>query len=215
MQADVGQTEFIQGLKVLEAQRCASDQKVEQCWEYVHDKLQSVLSTSFHKLFTQHLATRHYSARLEAFRKLFSEESIPENLASACAVTLVDGTYIDSSNELKSTLSTALGGECSGKVVEHLPIDHVVHAAEGTPAPTVVLYGTPGTTSFGSMHLAIQELIGQADFDYIIRPVASRQCVESQDAAISEWLAVGTTGPVHLAGYGIELVVKDTEYNQV
>lgn len=214
----MGAAEFEEGLKILEAQRCAPDSDAGLCWAGLLDTLCTLLPSSVHKLLTQHLATRHYSPRLEAFSKLYLQEHIPEQAAHACAVTVIDGTYVSSTNELQASLSTQSQSEHRGATTERLPIDHVLHTAESESAPTVILYGAPGTSSFHSAHSAIQQQSLDAsgpDFHYIIRPVASGECLSRQDDAVSTWLSVGTGAPLQLAGYGVELFAKDTEYNQV
>lgn len=217
LQADVGRPDFDQGLHLFKKQRCAPDTDAGLCWEELLDRLYKLLPSSLHKLLAQHLATRHYSPRLEAFRNLFLQESLPEQAANSCAVTVVDGVYVSSAHELQTQLSNPSLSQHRPASTELIPIDHVLRTADSASAPTVILYGAPGTDDFHSAHAAIQQAIDASgqDIQYVVRPFASGGCLGRQDRDIGTWLSVGTAAPLHLAGYGAELFIKDTEYNQV
>ena len=213
----MGASEFDKGLKVLEEQRCAPDTNPELCWEGLLAQFSTLLPPSLSKLLAQHLATRHYSPRLEAFKNLLLQESLPEEAVHACAVTVVDGVFVSSAGDLQTELSNPSHINHKPPSTVQTPVDHVLHTAESESAPTVVLYGAPGTNSFHSARSAIQQALNASgqDFQYIIRPVATGECLSGQDGGIRTWLAAGTADPLQLAGYGVELFIKDTEYSQV
>ena len=91
------------------------------------------------------------------------------------------------------------------------PIDHVMHGPH-RPECHVVLYCAPMTSGFAAMDTAITDAIDAgAKCSYSLRPVLLDRCAVAPPGC----LHLGRASAPSLAGYGVELFVKDTEYNQV
>jgi hypothetical protein len=96
-------------------------------------------------------------------------------------------------------------------------IDHIWHGDAASAQFFVILYGAPGTDCFNAMHTAIVQALVDAPSSivYVVRPVLLDGCLEGEQSLSAVCLFLGQENKPHLAGYGVELTVKDTEYNQV
>ncbi|CAN1305586.1 UDP-glucose:glycoprotein glucosyltransferase [Linum perenne] len=93
---------------------------------------------------------------------------------------------------------------------ELFDFDHI-HFDSHAGSPVAVLYGAIGTDCFMELHAtlvtAAKELQGKVK--YIVRPVLPSGC----ESKVHHCAAVGARDSLNLAGYGVELALKNMEYN--
>lgn len=90
---------------------------------------------------------------------------------------------------------------------EIFEFDHV-HPGSTAGSPTAVLYGALGTVCFKEFHTALSEAAKQGKIKYVVRSVLLSGC----EPPNSSCGAIGTGESVNLAGYGVELALKNMEY---
>lgn len=89
----------------------------------------------------------------------------------------------------------------------------------------MIVYGAPGTECFAEMHAAVTSALAAEalhEFTYLLRPTLLPGCSRGDGASdlaggvgARACLSAGTASPPNLSGFGVDLVVKDTEYSQV
>jgi UDP-glucose:glycoprotein glucosyltransferase len=85
-----------------------------------------------------------------------------------------------------------------GKQEALLPFDHIL--SKDNKTPTVVLYADISTSDFAKFHTQLVEKVNKNEISYILRyrpPV------------------VQSNNPLYVSGFGVELVLKSTEYKVV
>jgi hypothetical protein len=226
VQADVSPAKFELGLDVLAELLGNADEDASSCFQAFLDGIQSGLPKSMHKLLHLHLASRHYSARSEAFHQLYRSHANQHGVEDGCALALVDGKPIVANGQLREAIAAAQSTKAQrkrqrGGPEDVIPIDHVIHLADHSSPPVVMLYGAPGTRQFHDANKVIREILieGNLEFTFVMRPVITDKCISEEHSnqlgASLSCLPIGLDRPVYLAGYGVELHIKDTEYNQV
>ncbi|XP_051146784.1 UDP-glucose:glycoprotein glucosyltransferase [Andrographis paniculata] len=90
---------------------------------------------------------------------------------------------------------------------EIFEFDHI-HPESSAGGLTAILYGGLGTECFKEFHLTLSEAAKKGQVKYVARSVLPSGC-ESKAATCG---AIGTGEPLNLAGYGVELALKNMEY---
>ncbi|WOL04288.1 UDP-glucose:glycoprotein glucosyltransferase [Canna indica] len=91
--------------------------------------------------------------------------------------------------------------------LELFEFDHV-YSGSNSDSPVAILYGAMGTECFKEFHIIMKEASKQGKIKYVVRPVLPPGC----QADSSYCSAVGLSDSVNLAGYGVELALKNMEY---
>ncbi|KAH6755044.1 EMS-MUTAGENIZED BRI1 SUPPRESSOR 1 [Perilla frutescens var. hirtella] len=90
---------------------------------------------------------------------------------------------------------------------EIFEFDHV-HPGSTAGSPTAILYGALGTVCFKEFHTTLSEAAKKGKIKYVVRSVLLSGC----EPPTSSCGAIGTGESVNLAGYGVELALKNMEY---
>ncbi|PSS19044.1 UDP-glucose:glycoprotein like [Actinidia chinensis var. chinensis] len=85
--------------------------------------------------------------------------------------------------------------------------DHV-HFDSSIGSPVAILYGALGTDCFREFHAKLVAAAKEGKVKYVVRPVLPSGC----QSITGQCAAVGTSDPVNLGGYGVELALKNMEY---
>ncbi|PSS26754.1 UDP-glucose:glycoprotein like [Actinidia chinensis var. chinensis] len=85
--------------------------------------------------------------------------------------------------------------------------DHV-HVDSSIGSPVSILYGALGTDCFREFHAKLVAAAKEGKVKYVVRPVLPSGC----QSITGHCAAVGTSDPVNLGGYGVELALKNMEY---
>ncbi|GFY94719.1 similar to EMS-MUTAGENIZED BRI1 SUPPRESSOR 1 [Actinidia rufa] len=85
--------------------------------------------------------------------------------------------------------------------------DHV-HFDSSIGSPVAILYGALGTDCFREFHAKLVAAAKEGKVKYVVRPVLPSGC----QSVTGQCAAVGTSDPVNLGGYGVELALKNMEY---
>ncbi|CAN1305585.1 UDP-glucose:glycoprotein glucosyltransferase [Linum perenne] len=199
-----------------------------------------LLSDPLASLFEFSLTLRSASPRLQLYRQL-AEESLASFPPSDDSISNdTDNKEIKKSDHLLVGRNpSSPGGKCcwvdtGGKLFfdvselqlwlrstpaptgdsfqqpELFDFDHI-HFDSHAGSPVAVLYGAIGTDCFMELHAtlvtAAKELQGKVK--YIVRPVLPSGC----ESKVHHCAAVGARDSLNLAGYGVELALKNMEYN--
>ncbi|KAF5843740.1 hypothetical protein DUNSADRAFT_8256 [Dunaliella salina] len=209
--------------------RIASETKeprdTEQCWSHIMAMAGGLLPPSIAQLSPLVLSSRQYSAKVEMNRQLVSQLYPDE----ACCFADVGGHIARSPSELSSALDAARRDavHSTHQQPQLFDVDHIFggHSSQGEGQIVVVLYGPLGAQCTWDMHVVLagivqqqqqqqqqqQPLRGQegssASVVYALRPVLTPNC------QVGSCAALGTAERVLLPGYGVEAVLKNTEYS--
>ncbi|EQC31692.1 hypothetical protein SDRG_10855 [Saprolegnia diclina VS20] len=158
------------------------------------------------KLLPFVLQTRAQSPKIEMFHQLAIESAykgcgLAYEAASAWAVVYHETgcaarVICAASNWNDALLTPSTDASCaaSGEHDFELPVDHVFDK-DVADAPTVLLYGTLGTSSLRAFHAKLAPLAEAKTIRYIVRHAPHNNVL-----------------PVHLQGYGVSLHIKNMEY---
>ncbi|CAN1305583.1 UDP-glucose:glycoprotein glucosyltransferase [Linum perenne] len=91
---------------------------------------------------------------------------------------------------------------------ELFDFDHI-HFDSHAGSPVAVLYGAIGTDCFMELHATLVTAAKEGKVKYIVRPVLPSGC----ESKVHHCAAVGARDSLNLAGYGVELALKNMEYN--
>lgn len=186
----------------------------EDCWARMDQALASSVSEQMYRIRRVLLLSRQYSPRLETFRQM----ALRYQKASGrlCCWAVVNGRDIVSDpSTLESIISgtkqLSSEGEASDDIV--LDIDHLypVHGAQGKSQVTVSLYGPLDSLCSQRMHEKIVKSIQSSPMHvlYVWRPI-------SYNDTLCEGMScstLGVEGDLTIPGYGVELAIKNMEYN--
>ena len=197
-------------------------QQQEQCWTELRTHASRSLSPAMSQVFSLSMAIRQYSPRLEAFRHLATPTTTTEEHQPCCwAVVGADAVVTDPST-LQHTIDAALNNattttsthEFASSVL--LPFDHMHSAPTNTFNKTtpsrglpVILYapiGSPCAREFDSV-LSEIDAKGAGAVIYAWRPLMPRRSCAPGCAGL------GAGGQLTLYGYGVEMAIKNMEYN--
>lgn len=132
----------------------------------------------------------------------------PRSLGGKCCWVDTGGALFFDVSELLTWLHIPkeLSGD-SFQQPELYEFDHV-HIDSSVGSPVAILYGALGTECFRKFHDALVPAAKEGKVKYVVRPVLPSGCQsESGHCAV-----VGTSDPVNLGGYGVELALKNMEY---
>jgi hypothetical protein len=231
MQSDLGESNFNQALDAWMASTHQPGKATpESCWNFTLNAIKGIVPTAFLPLLMLQLSTRQKSARLEAFNQL-AQQSVPAEMQrSHCCIAFLDGEVIsnakDMSTALRYTPPLPKTVPFPHRASLFLPsdIDHIYRRSNttvtGARLRIAILYGPPGTECFQRMHGAITTTLDTFaihDVDYVIRPAMLPECLPEDVEVVSSstCLRIGSMSRPALSGYGVQLVLKDTEYSQV
>uniref|UniRef100_A0A7N0UES8 UDP-glucose:glycoprotein glucosyltransferase n=1 Tax=Kalanchoe fedtschenkoi TaxID=63787 RepID=A0A7N0UES8_KALFE len=91
---------------------------------------------------------------------------------------------------------------------EVFEFDHIYYDSN-VSSPVAVLYGALGTDCFLNFHVTLAEASKKGKVLYMVRPVLPSNCQNQ----IGHCGALGTRDSLSLGGYGVELAMKNMEYN--
>lgn len=128
-----------------------------------------------------------------------------------CCWVDVGSTILFDVSELSSWLNTLKTlSQDSREEPEIFEFDHI-YPEPNRRSPRAILYGSLGTNCFADFHLALVEASRKGEVQYVVRPVLPSGC-ESEAEYCS---TVGTGSLLNLAGYGVELALKNMEYKAI
>eukprot|EP00892_Ulva_mutabilis_P002282 jgi/Ulvmu1/12054/UM083_0067.1 len=208
---DVDSDLFRRGCQLV--QQIPKDSDQAECWPNVWEIVKQLLPPALQPIFYLQMSTRHFSARIEAFRNMYLQHEPPDNNSSTCAVAHLHGQRFDDPLSLSKALVDCTGhaGKHAARSSPPLSIDHILYRPY-RPECHVVLYAAPMTASFAAMEQAITEATqAGAVLSYALRPVLLDGCADLG----TKCLVLGKDLSPVLAGFGVELFIKDTEYSQV
>lgn len=209
LQGDVDSDLFTQGSRRI--QQLAEHIDPAECWSQAWNVMRDLLPPELLSIFYLHMSTRHFSARVEAFRNMYMQDKTP-NSNETCAVANLHGEIFVDPHELRDAILACAerGRRSRASSDTPSPLEHIFHRPY-QPDCHVVLYAAPLTSSFAAMDAAITDAMqAGAKVSSSLRPVLLDGCA----GAGSRCLHVGIDSPPVLAGYGVELFIKDTEYSQ-
>ncbi|XP_066454002.1 UDP-glucose:glycoprotein glucosyltransferase 1 isoform X3 [Eleutherodactylus coqui] len=192
---------------LLEASEFLADDGLDKFWAFVDENQQvddqgsdsdnynlilksagSLLSPVQQNLLKFALSLRSYSATVQTFQQIASDESPP---AGCKAFIVVHGGKTCDLDKLPSLLSRALK--------RSKPFlfkgDHQ-YPGTSPDNPVVILYGEIGTSEFSRFHQHLSEKARAGEILYVLRHYVANPGAEK----------------VFLSGYGVELAIKSTEY---
>ncbi|KAL7002014.1 hypothetical protein U1Q18_003164 [Sarracenia purpurea var. burkii] len=132
----------------------------------------------------------------------------PKNLGGNCCWVDTGGALFFDVDELVTWLRFPNdSSQDSFQQPELYEFDHV-HFDSSIGRPAVILYGALGTDCFREFHVTLVAAAKEGKVKYVVRPVLPSGCQSKG----SNCAAVGTSNPVNLGGYGVELALKNMEY---
>ena len=187
----------------------------QQCWDALQDAAAQHLSPAMRKVFAVSLAVRQYSAHMQMLRQL-AAESQP---AGACCWAVIGGQVVTDAAAVPGVTAAAAPlapgkGDADGARV--YAFDHL-YQGSGQPEVNVsdpsivpaVLYAPLGSVCGQQFHAQLARAAGGLpQLAYAWRPVPAEGCPGAGDCA-----ALGTGGRLVLPGYGVEMAIKNMEYN--
>jgi UDP-glucose:glycoprotein glucosyltransferase len=159
-------------------------------------KVISPLGTDESNFFKLSLAIHEASPRIEAYNQLY-HESVTQSLVSydeSCDTWVQVGNKQYCDFKIFSEAMHKDHGEATE--IEVLPFDHVVYSKQKA-APTIVIYTSRFSSQFGEFYNYLVRAATFHDLSFIIRYKPSLKTPGS---------------PLYLSGYGVEMVLKKTDY---
>jgi len=215
-----------------------------KCWQTILKEISAVLPPAAAKLLPLALSTRHYSARVEAYRQMRDAAGMPED--ACCAVDINGSVTVTTPDEIKGKHAQGMAPLLAARMVS-LDNSHPIHLMEAdiiyqtsvdpkagkslqdnvvmmrtsqaVQRPgllTVVLYGPPGARCTAELHAELRKRADQGGsyaMRYVYRPVGPRAGGGGCASALNACTSLGDGGPLYLPGYGVEAVLKNTEYS--
>ncbi|CAN7053976.1 unnamed protein product [Brassica rapa subsp. trilocularis] len=182
------------------------------CLLKISTQASTLLAKPVASLFQFSLTLRSASPRVVLYRQLADESlsSFPHgddpSASHCCWVDTGSSLFYDVADLLPWLASTATAGDAA-QGPELFDFDHV-HFDSKAGSPVAVLYGAVGTGCFREFHLSLAQAAKEGKVTYVVRPVLPSGC-ESKTRPCG---AIGARDNVSLAGYGVELALKNMEY---
>ncbi|XP_069829133.1 UDP-glucose:glycoprotein glucosyltransferase 1 isoform X2 [Dendropsophus ebraccatus] len=192
---------------LLEASEFLADDGLDKFWTFVDETQQvdftgsdsaiydlllkragRLLSPVQQNLMKFALSLRSYSAAVQTFQQIASDESPP---AGCKAFIVVHGEKTCDLDKLPSLLNGALD-----RPKPFLFKGDHQYPGSSPDSPVVILYGEIGTREFSPFHQHLSEQARAGKILYVLR----------------HYVANPGTEKVFLSGYGVELAIKSTEY---
>lgn len=166
-----------------------------QLYQEAVKKVAAVLGRDESNFFKLSLALHEAAPRIEAYNK-FYQESVKSSIDDSCDtwVQVGDRQYCD----FKLFNEAMHQQHSEARKVDILPFDHVVYSKKNkTTTPTVVLYTDRFSSEFGQFYDYLTQAASFHDLSFIIRYKPRINASAS---------------PLYLSGYGVEMVLKKTDY---
>ncbi|XP_010523682.1 PREDICTED: UDP-glucose:glycoprotein glucosyltransferase isoform X2 [Tarenaya hassleriana] len=180
------------------------------CLLKISEHASSLLTPSLTSLFRFSLTLRSASPRLVLYRQLaddsLSSFPLSDDSSLCCWVDIGSSLFFDES-DLLSWLASPPAAEDSVQGPELFDFDHV-HLDSRARTPVGILYGAVGTSCFRKFHVLLSQAATKGKITYVVRPVLPSGCV----GRTRRCGAIGAWDNVSLAGYGVELALKNMEY---
>jgi UDP-glucose:glycoprotein glucosyltransferase len=196
-----------------------SKQDASDCSTAITKQASDLLTPAMSEIFKLSLTARQYSPRLETFRQMATAAAGAENevAATSCCWATIGTEIVTSSSTIDSAIEEGL--KLATHVGTLMPFDHIDHRhsssgniSDSTLLP-VVLYAPIGSTCTAEMDAAITKAAEkESRILYAWRPVLSDACLKN-DKGTRACSTLGTKGNLTLHGYGVELAIKNMEYN--
>jgi len=204
--------------------KLVNDDHGGNCFHLLRDVASPILSETAMKFLKADLLTRDQSPKVDMFRKLV-EQSVPVGspLHDLGCCFLQSGNEViplDNPENQESLDPRAIESAHSSAVQPLLTIeeDHVVVSAKTDPkdgsksVPTVILNAPLGSSCFSQAHSSIKAIAEQRGWRYIWRPVLTQNCLSKSSQQLGACASVGADKSVDVAGFGVELAIKNMEY---
>lgn len=128
-----------------------------------------------------------------------------------CCWVDVGSTILFDVSELSDWLNTLPTlSQDSTEEPEIFEFDHV-YPESNRKSPGAVLYGALGSNCFSNFHLALVEASRKGKVQYVVRSILPSGCESEAEYCTT----VGTGSLLNLAGYGVELALKNMEYKAI
>lgn len=157
------------------------------------------------------LSARQYSPRLEMYARLAEQALQLHRGPAPCCFAHVEGTgaIVLRTEDVGTAVASPAALDPSA---EGTGVGHVYGGTNPSQSATVALYAAPGTDCFRAWHLTLKSLVAsRADIRYVLRPVLRPSACSMPPA--SSCLLLGAEGPLDIPGFGVEMVLKNTEYS--
>ncbi|XP_013615125.1 PREDICTED: UDP-glucose:glycoprotein glucosyltransferase-like [Brassica oleracea var. oleracea] len=183
------------------------------CLLKISTQASALLAKPVASLFQFSLTLRSASPRVVLYRQLADESlsSFPHgddpSASHCCWVDTGSSLFYDVADLLPWLASPPTAGGDAAQGPELFDFDHV-HFDSKAGTPVAVLYGAVGTDCFREFHLSLAQAAKEGKVTYVVRPVLPSGC-ESKTRPCG---AIGARDNVSLAGYGVELALKNMEY---
>ncbi|KAH0875645.1 hypothetical protein HID58_073007 [Brassica napus] len=183
------------------------------CLLKISTQASALLAKPVASLFQFSLTLRSASPRVVLYRQLADESlsSFPHgddpSASHCCWVDTGSSLFYDVADLLPWLASPPTAGGDAAQGPELFDFDHV-HFDSKAGTPVAVLYGAVGTGCFREFHLSLAQAAKEGKVTYVVRPVLPSGC-ESKTRSCG---AIGARDNVSLAGYGVELALKNMEY---
>ncbi|KAL3134029.1 hypothetical protein ABBQ32_008463 [Trebouxia sp. C0010 RCD-2024] len=153
------------------------------CWDAILSSAGQHVSSEQALSLQQAVASRQYTAKVEMLRNL------AESTEDACCQAEYAGQHFSTAAQLASALKQNPHAEAGPRLY---PFDHI--------------YSNDSIASFRTWQAG--NASGGGVLAYAVRPMLMQGCSEVGACSL-----LGTQGPLHLAGYGVELAIKNMEYS--
>uniref|UniRef100_A0A3Q3WAW8 Uncharacterized protein n=1 Tax=Mola mola TaxID=94237 RepID=A0A3Q3WAW8_MOLML len=177
--------DFVEANQNIEGEHDDTDQAY---YELITKKASAVLSPVQVNMLKFALSLRAYSATVQSFQQIASNEPPP----SGCSAFFsVHGVKTCDAENLASLLKTA-----PERPKPYLFKGDHKYSGSNPDAPVVILYAEFGTPDFQRFHQVISSKVNEGLAFYVLR----------------HYLANPSAKKVYLSGYGVELAIKSQEY---
>lgn len=175
----------------------------ETCWSRLQNVMKSMVSDQMYQMSLLALGSRQYSPRLETFRQLSGH-----GRDACCWAVVNDNVVVTDPKDIEESVVTSKNHEIIQGILD---IDHVYTPGRNVGNSTVALYGPIDTECSQRMHDAIVAVIEKHEnITYIWRPIPLKTNVCGD---LSSCSSLGAIGNLTIPGYGVELAIKNMEYN--
>lgn len=193
------------------------------CWQRISAAASEHLTPRMTQVLHMSLALRTYSPSLESFRQLAMDGNVgaTAGVNEGCCWAAIDGKAVHNAEDIAEAVRGALVARGRGSLPPHsqlFPFDHVHqstawhHAGFNHSDPSIVaavLYAPIGHPCSASFDAALRLVADtNAQVAYAWRPQLPESC-----AAAAPCGSLGADAPLDLAGFGVELAIKNMEYN--
>ncbi|KAL4530836.1 hypothetical protein Ndes2526B_g09184 [Nannochloris sp. 'desiccata'] len=198
--------------------KAPTEQGAAECSTAITEQASCLLTPAMGEIFRVSLTARQYSPRLETFRQIATANGGAAVPSDACCWATVGNQMVTDSSKIDASVQEGLRTATHASTL--MPFDHMYSSRSGGGKAVnisdpnllpVVLYGPVGSTCATEMD-AILSAAAEKDSRvvYAWRPVLSEACSTTEIDACG---ALGTKGTLNLHGYGVELAIKNMEYN--